>query len=120
MAPLSPCRPSMALTPPPWCVETQLTPTGVPSRLLLQIEQKFFPLDDTEKDQRLWKILEELPDNSKVVTFANTKRRVDHLARECWNAGFGACATCRMGDVLVSAYRLRLLQHASSAVCPND
>lgn len=59
----------------------------------MQIEQKFFPLDDTEKDQRLWKILDELPDESKVVTFANTKRRVDHLARECWNAGFGVSLT---------------------------
>jgi len=53
------------------------------------INQLFHALDDSEKDQKLWKLLEELPDGSRVITFANTKRRIDHLAKACWDYGFG-------------------------------
>jgi superfamily II DNA/RNA helicase len=56
------------------------------------ISQQFYELDDSEKDAALWKIITELPDNSKVVTFANTKRRIDYLASACWQEGFGASA----------------------------
>mmetsp|Transcript_13383 Transcript_13383/g.25578 ORF Transcript_13383/g.25578 Transcript_13383/m.25578 type:complete len:496 (-) Transcript_13383:134-1621(-) len=56
------------------------------------INQKFHALDDSEKDAKLWQLLEEFPEGSKVVAFGNTKRRVDHLAKACWNAGFGASA----------------------------
>ena len=56
------------------------------------IKQEFYELDDSEKDAQLWKILGALPDDAKMVTFANTKRRIDYLANACWSEGFGASA----------------------------
>ncbi|EKX45601.1 hypothetical protein GUITHDRAFT_71226, partial [Guillardia theta CCMP2712] len=46
------------------------------------VKQRFVHATDDEKDAKLWKILVELPENARVVCFANTKRRVDYLSKQ--------------------------------------
>ena len=45
---------------------------------------------DDEKDAKLWNLLSELEEGSRVIVFANTKRRVDNLAKTFYD--FGTCA----------------------------
>lgn len=56
------------------------------------VSQEFFCLDDSEKDAKLWQIIEDMPDNGKLLAFANNKRRVDNLHWACKKYGFGASA----------------------------
>ena len=56
------------------------------------ISQEFYELDDSEKEAQLWKCIEKLESTSKMIVFANTKRRIDHLSKQYWADGFGASA----------------------------
>ena len=56
------------------------------------ISQTFIQAQDDEKDAKLWKILEGLPESARVVIFANTKRRVDYLEKGLWGEGLGTCS----------------------------
>ncbi|CAM9161781.1 unnamed protein product, partial [Heterosigma akashiwo] len=56
------------------------------------ITQEFHEADDSEKDALLVRVVEALPEGSKVLTFANTKRRAEALARDWWRCGYGANA----------------------------
>lgn len=56
------------------------------------VHQQFFELDDSEKDAKLWGLIQELGKDAKIVAFANTKRRIDYLAKACWEEGLGASA----------------------------
>ena len=58
------------------------------------VAQSFVQATDDEKDNKLWNILGELAEGSRVIVFANTKRRVENLART-----FGEFGTCSVhGD----------------------
>ena len=54
------------------------------------VSQAFVHATDDEKDNKLWAILCELAEGSRVVVFANTKRRVDVGAKTF--ASFGTVA----------------------------
>ena len=54
------------------------------------VSQSFLQATDDEKDQKLWTFLCELAEGSRVIVFANTKRRVDNLAKTFHE--FGTCA----------------------------
>ena len=56
------------------------------------VSQAFYELDDSEKDAQLWKIIQELPPDARMITFANTKRRIDYLANACWGEGYRSSA----------------------------
>jgi superfamily II DNA/RNA helicase len=54
--------------------------------------QRFVLATDDEKDKHLYNILTELKEGSRVIAFANTKRRVEMLSKVFWDHGFGTCA----------------------------
>eukprot|EP00548_Thalassiothrix_antarctica_P007874 CAMPEP_0194137750 /NCGR_PEP_ID=MMETSP0152-20130528/7594_1 /TAXON_ID=1049557 /ORGANISM="Thalassiothrix antarctica, Strain L6-D1" /LENGTH=487 /DNA_ID=CAMNT_0038834893 /DNA_START=59 /DNA_END=1522 /DNA_ORIENTATION=+ len=56
------------------------------------VTQTFIQAQDDEKDNKLYDLLVGLEDTSSVVIFANTKRRVDYVARAFWNDGFSTVA----------------------------
>merc|ERR1712060_485968 len=56
------------------------------------VSQEFFKLDDDEKEDKLWRILDGLPDDAKLICFTNTKRRVDALVKAFWSRGYDAVA----------------------------
>jgi len=56
------------------------------------VTQTFVQATDDEKDNILYNLLVTFDENASVVIFANTKRRVDFLARTLWNDGFTTCA----------------------------
>ena len=56
------------------------------------VTQKFIKAQDDEKDKHMYELLVNLPEGSRVVAFANTKRRVEMLSKTFWNHGFGTCA----------------------------
>lgn len=56
------------------------------------VSQLFVHATDDEKDRKLFDFLCALPDGSRVVVFANTKRRVESLSKRFWDEGFGTCA----------------------------
>jgi superfamily II DNA/RNA helicase len=56
------------------------------------VSQRFILATDDEKDKHLYNILCELKEGSRVVAFANTKRRVEMLAKTFYGHGFGTCA----------------------------
>jgi superfamily II DNA/RNA helicase len=51
------------------------------------VSQVFIEAQDDAKDAKLWKVLTEDLDMSKsrIVVFANTKRRVDYLCKALWD-----------------------------------
>jgi len=53
------------------------------------ISQRFIQARDHEKDEHLYKLICEFPDDSRVVVFANTKRRVENLSKTFAAEGFG-------------------------------
>merc|ERR1712226_1790289 len=57
------------------------------------IRQTFVEAQDDVKDERLYKLLCSLDEKlASVVVFANTKRRVDYVAKLFWDEGFATCA----------------------------
>jgi superfamily II DNA/RNA helicase len=56
------------------------------------VSQLFVHATDDEKDRKLYDFLCALPEGSRVVVFANTKRRVENLSKTFYNEGFGTCA----------------------------
>jgi superfamily II DNA/RNA helicase len=56
------------------------------------VTQTFIEAQDDEKDKRLYEILCKLDEKASIVIFANTKRRVDFIAKIFWQEGFSTCA----------------------------
>uniref|UniRef100_A0A7S0L8H5 Helicase C-terminal domain-containing protein n=1 Tax=Coccolithus braarudii TaxID=221442 RepID=A0A7S0L8H5_9EUKA len=54
------------------------------------VSQMFIHATDDEKDVKLYNFLCELAEGSRVIVFANTKRRVENIARDF--AEFGTCS----------------------------
>lgn len=56
------------------------------------VSQTFVEAQDDEKDKKLYDLLCGLGDSASVVIFANTKRRVDFVAKTFWQEGFATVA----------------------------
>lgn len=56
------------------------------------VTQTFLEAQDDEKDKKLYDLLCGLEDTASVVIFANTKRRVDYVAKAFWDEGFATVA----------------------------
>lgn len=56
------------------------------------VTQRFVEAQDDQKDRKLYDILCGLDQNAAVVIFANTKRRVDFVAKIFWQEGFATCS----------------------------
>jgi len=54
--------------------------------------QEFLKKGDDEKEDALWRILADLPDDAKLICFANTKRRIEGLQKVFWEKGFESAA----------------------------
>ena len=59
--------------------------------------------------------MEGLEENSRVIAFANTKRRCEHLAKLFWDSGFGSSAI--HGDK-TQADREKALAKFANNECP--
>ena len=55
------------------------------------VTQVFVHATDDVKEAKLYKFLCDLAEGSRVICFANTKRRVDMLEKVFWKDGFGTC-----------------------------
>lgn len=60
------------------------------------VKQTFIEAQDDVKDKKLYDLLCGLDETHSVVIFANTKRRVDFIAKLFWQEGFTTC--CVHGD----------------------
>merc|ERR1719440_1531676 len=56
------------------------------------VSQEFFKLDDDEKENKLWRILYDMGDNTKIIIFGNTKNRINKLQKAVWNQGYDCIA----------------------------
>lgn len=56
------------------------------------VTQEFYKRDDDEKEETLWKIINGLPEDTKMIVFANTKRRIDKLEKTVWEFGWKCIA----------------------------
>jgi len=56
------------------------------------VSQEFFPLDDDEKENKLWRILYAMGENTKIIIFGNTKNRINKLQKEVWKNGYDCIA----------------------------
>jgi len=56
------------------------------------VSQQFFNLGDDEKENKLWRILYDLGEGTKIIIFANTKNRINKLQKEVWNNGYDCIA----------------------------
>merc|ERR1719502_2424726 len=56
------------------------------------VTQEFFKLDDDEKENKLWRILYDMGDNTKIIIFGNTKNRINKLQKAVWDAGYDCIA----------------------------
>lgn len=56
------------------------------------VKQTFVEAQDDVKDEKLYNLLCKLDEKASVVIFANTKRRVDMVAKLFWQEGFSTCA----------------------------
>jgi superfamily II DNA/RNA helicase len=56
------------------------------------VAQEFFQADDDEKETKLWRILDGMSDNAKVIVFGNTKRRAEGLCKSFKARGYEAVA----------------------------
>eukprot|EP00531_Pseudo-nitzschia_arenysensis_P003945 CAMPEP_0116148080 /NCGR_PEP_ID=MMETSP0329-20121206/18139_1 /TAXON_ID=697910 /ORGANISM="Pseudo-nitzschia arenysensis, Strain B593" /LENGTH=483 /DNA_ID=CAMNT_0003644135 /DNA_START=40 /DNA_END=1488 /DNA_ORIENTATION=- len=56
------------------------------------VKQTFVEAQDDVKDEKLYNILCKMDEKASVVVFANTKRRVDMVAKLFWQEGFTTCA----------------------------
>lgn len=57
-----------------------------------KITQQFIKADDDEKENKLWKILYEMGEKTKIIIFANTKNRINNLQKAVWKAGYDCIA----------------------------
>lgn len=58
----------------------------------VSVSQEFVHATDDQKDKKLYDFLCALEEGSRVIAFANTKRRCEHLAKTFWDEGFGSVA----------------------------
>jgi len=56
------------------------------------VSQEFFALDDDEKENKLWRILYDMGEKTKIIIFANTKNRINKLQKEVWKNGYDCIA----------------------------
>lgn len=56
------------------------------------VSQEFYKLDDDEKENKLWRILYDMGDKTKIIIFGNTKNRINKLQKEVWNQGYDCIA----------------------------
>jgi len=56
------------------------------------VSQEFFKLGDDEKEAKLWKLMDGMKEDAKVIVFANTKRRITNLQKAVWNSGYNCVA----------------------------
>jgi len=56
------------------------------------VKQTFVEARDDMKDKTLYEMLCKMDEKASVVVFANTKRRVDYVAKLFWQEGFSTCA----------------------------
>jgi len=56
------------------------------------VSQEFFKLDDDEKENKLWHILYEMKEKTKIIIFGNTKNRINKLQKEVWKNGYDCIA----------------------------
>mmetsp|Transcript_3853 Transcript_3853/g.6480 ORF Transcript_3853/g.6480 Transcript_3853/m.6480 type:complete len:486 (+) Transcript_3853:109-1566(+) len=54
------------------------------------VSQEFFEIGDEDKEEKLWRILDVMTDDAKVIVFGNTKRRVDALTKAFIGRGYAA------------------------------
>ena len=54
----------------------------------MSVSQRIIKVTDDEKDAKLMEVLNGLEANCRVICFANTKRRVDYLAKNLWTQGY--------------------------------
>mmetsp|Transcript_46448 Transcript_46448/g.108151 ORF Transcript_46448/g.108151 Transcript_46448/m.108151 type:complete len:481 (-) Transcript_46448:65-1507(-) len=54
------------------------------------VSQEFFEIGDEDKEDKLWRILDGMTDDAKVIVFGNTKRRVDALTKAFIGRGYNA------------------------------
>ena len=79
------------------------------------VSQEFVHATDDEKDKKLYDLLCTLDEGSRVIAFANTKRRCEHLAKTFWDEGFGSVAI--HGDK-PQAEREKALKRFADNECP--
>ena len=58
----------------------------------MSVSQRIIKVTDDEKDAKLMEVLNGLEAKCRVICFANTKRRVDYLAKNLWTQGWGNSA----------------------------
>jgi superfamily II DNA/RNA helicase len=56
------------------------------------VTQEFFKLDDDEKENKLWRLMYDMGEGTKIIIFANTKNRINNLQKAVWNAGYDCVA----------------------------
>merc|ERR1712139_623716 len=56
------------------------------------VTQEFFKLDGDEKENKLWRILYDMPEKTKIIIFGNTKNRINKLQKAVWNQGYDCIA----------------------------
>jgi superfamily II DNA/RNA helicase len=56
------------------------------------VSQEFYPLDDDEKENKLWRILYDMGENTKIIIFGNTKNRINKLQKAVWDQGYDCIA----------------------------
>jgi superfamily II DNA/RNA helicase len=56
------------------------------------VTQEFFKLDDDEKENKLWRILYDMGENTKILIFGNTKNRINKLQKAVWDNGYDCIA----------------------------
>jgi len=69
--------------------------------------QEFYALGDDEKEQKLWRLLDAMPENAKVICFANTKRRIIALTKAFIGRGY---ATASLHGDMTQQDRVKQLQ----------
>eukprot|EP00929_Paragymnodinium_shiwhaense_P117849 TRINITY_DN8921_c0_g1_i1.p1 TRINITY_DN8921_c0_g1~~TRINITY_DN8921_c0_g1_i1.p1 ORF type:complete len:518 (+),score=181.12 TRINITY_DN8921_c0_g1_i1:104-1657(+) len=56
------------------------------------VSQQFFNLGDDEKENKLWRLLYDMGEGTKIIIFANTKNRINKLQKSCWDNGYDSVA----------------------------
>lgn len=56
------------------------------------VSQEFFNLGDDEKENKLWRILYDMPEATKIIIFGNTKNRINNLQKAVWKQGYDCIA----------------------------